>query len=61
MHQALARDYNDGRRWALHYVTAREMFNIAIAAMEGHTGDPGQYRDHVIPPPPVALRARAAA
>jgi hypothetical protein len=61
VHQRLTRDYNDGRRWALHYVTAREMFNIAIAAMEGHTGDPGQYRDHVIPPPPVALRARAAA
>jgi hypothetical protein len=61
VHQRLMRDYNDGRRWALHYVTAREMFNIAIAAMEGHTGAPGQYRDHVIPPPPVALRARAAA
>jgi hypothetical protein len=61
MHEALARDYNDGRRWALHYVTAREMFNIAVAAMEGQAGDPGHFRDHVIPPPPVAVRARAAA
>ncbi|HWM88229.1 MAG TPA: hypothetical protein VNO33_20385 [Kofleriaceae bacterium] len=60
-HEALAREYNDGARWSLHYVTAREMFNIAVAAMEGRSGDPGQYRDHVIPPPPVALRARAAA
>ena len=61
LHQALARDYNDGRRWSLHYVTAREMYNIAMAAMEGHAGEPGQYRDHVIPPPPVARQARAAA
>jgi len=61
MHQALTRDFNDGARWRLHYVTAREMFNIAVAAMEGRAGDPGQYRDHVIPPPPVAHSARAAA
>ncbi len=61
LHEALARDYNDGARWSLHYVTAREMFNIAIAAMEGQSGDPGQFRDHLIPPPPVALTARAAA
>jgi hypothetical protein len=61
LHQALARDYNDGRRWSLHYVTAREMYNIAFAAMEGHAGEPGQYRDHLIPPPPVARQARAAA
>ena len=61
MHEALTRDFNDGTRWRLHYVTAREMFNIAVAAMEGRAGDPGQYRDHVIPPPPVAQSARAAA
>jgi hypothetical protein len=29
--------------------------------MEGRAGEPGQYRDHLIPPPPVARRARAAA
>lgn len=61
LHETLAREYNDGSRWSLHYVTAREMFNIAVAAMEGRAGDPGQYRDHVIDPPPVALRPRAAA
>jgi hypothetical protein len=61
LHEALAREWNDGRRWSLHYVTAREMFNIAVAAMEGRSGDPGGYRDHVIPPPPIALRTRAAA
>lgn len=53
MHEELNAKYNDGVRWALHYVTAREMFNIAMAAMEGKTGDPGAYRDHVLPPPPV--------
>lgn len=42
----------------VHYVTAREMFNIAMAAMEGRTGWPGAYRDHVIPKPPRALVAR---
>jgi hypothetical protein len=54
LHGELARRYNDGRRWILHYVTAREMYNIAIAAMDGRTGDPGMYRDYQLPPPPVA-------
>ena len=54
LHAELTTRYNDGRRWALHYVTAREMYNIAIAAMDGKTGDPGAYRDYVLPPPPVA-------
>lgn len=54
LHQYLAARYNDGRRWILHYVTAREMYNVALAAMEGASGDPSAYRDHVVPPPPVA-------
>jgi hypothetical protein len=53
MHQALGR-YNDGKEFALHYVTAREMFNIALAGMRGHTGDPNALRDYLLPPPPVA-------
>jgi hypothetical protein len=52
LHDALRR-YNDGTRSVLHYVSAREMFNIAIAAMHGLSGDPDEYRDHVLPPPPV--------
>lgn len=55
MHEALASHYNDGRRWKLHYVTARETFNVAMAAMEGHSGDPGRFRDHVLAPPPVRV------
>jgi len=53
LHEHLAARYNDGRRWILHYVTAREMYNVAAAAMEGATGDPSAHRDRLIPPPPV--------
>jgi hypothetical protein len=53
MHEHLASRYNDGRQWFLHYVTAREMYNIAIAAMQGATGNPAEYRDHLIKPPPI--------
>ena len=42
------------RGWALHYVTAREMYNVARAAMDGKSGDPSAYFDDVVPPPPVA-------
>ncbi len=54
LHRILTTQYDDGVRWKLHYVTAREMYNIAIAAMEGASGDPNDYRDHVLLPPPVA-------
>ncbi len=56
LHEYLATRYNDGRHWILHYVTAREMYNIAVAAMEGVSGNPGPHRDRVVPPPPVAVR-----
>jgi hypothetical protein len=35
----------------LHYVTAREAFNIVKAAEAGHSGDPDEFRDFVLPPP----------
>ncbi|WP_165967308.1 right-handed parallel beta-helix repeat-containing protein [Luteimonas aestuarii] len=53
--------YNDGTQWKLHYVSAREMYNIAKAAEAGETGEPGQYRDYVIARPGYRERARAAA
>lgn len=37
-----------------HYVTAREMFNIARAAMDGKCGNPAHYLDYDIPRPPRA-------
>jgi hypothetical protein len=39
------------RRYRLHYVTAREAYNIAKAAEAGLKGDPTQYYDSLIPPP----------
>ena len=51
--------YNDGVNYRLHYVTAREMYNIARAAECGLPGDPGRYRDLVIPPPPFSAPARS--
>lgn len=53
LHRALS-EYNDGEQWSLHYVTAREMYNLAIAAMDGRSGNPNDYRDYVLPPPPAA-------
>jgi hypothetical protein len=41
--------YNDGRRFVLHYVTARQAYNIAMAAVDGHGGDPEAFLDYRIP------------
>jgi hypothetical protein len=40
--------YNDGLEWKLHYVSARETYNIIKAAESGLDGDPGDYRDLLI-------------
>jgi hypothetical protein len=47
----LERHYNCGKKWKLHYVSAREMYNIVKAAEAGLQGDPTDYRDHLIPRP----------
>jgi len=39
----LEREYNDGATYVLHYVTAREAYNLARAAADGATGDPAEY------------------
>ncbi len=54
LHEALAQ-YNDGARWSLHYVTAREMYNVARAAMDGKAGNPADYFDYKLKPPPAAV------
>lgn len=41
--------YNDGVDWKLHYVSARETYNIIKAAEAGLDGDPNEYRDFLIP------------
>jgi hypothetical protein len=38
--------FNDGRRFRLHFVTAREMANIALAAVDGRSGNAGHFRDY---------------
>ena len=53
VHEYLANRYNDGRAWKLHYVTAREIYNIIRAAEDGEGDDPGLYRDFEIKPPPM--------
>lgn len=51
MHAYLETAYNDGRRHVLHYVSAREAYNIAKAAEAGREGNPDEYRDFLLPPP----------
>ncbi len=53
MHQNLQAACNSGE-YALHYVTAREMYNVARAAMDGKAGNPSDYLDYRLPPPPIA-------
>jgi len=58
MYQYLEARYNDGRKFVLHYVSAREMFNIIKAAEAGQAGNPGDYRDYLLPPPAFAGQSR---
>ncbi len=41
----------------LHYVTAREMYNVARAAMDDREGEPSDFYDYEVPPPPRAPAA----
>ena len=54
LHETLTTLYDDGEHWSLHYVTGREMYNVAVAAMEGRTGNPAEYLDYRLSPPPAA-------
>jgi hypothetical protein len=49
MHKTLNEVCNDGREYRLHYVTAREAYNIAKAAEAGLDGDPSAHRDFRLP------------
>jgi hypothetical protein len=39
-----------GAGWALHFVTAREMVNIILAACDSRSGEPGDYLDYRLQP-----------
>lgn len=51
MFDYLESQYNDGKKFVLHYVTSREAYNIVKAAEAGESGDPNRFRDYLIPPP----------
>ena len=53
MFSYLEEKYNDGKHYVLHYASAREMYNIAMAAHENKTGNPNEYRDFKVVPPPL--------
>lgn len=48
MFNYLETKYNDGNNYQLHYVTAREMYNIIKAAEAGEEGNPNEYRDYFV-------------
>jgi hypothetical protein len=48
----LEKNYNDGKEYILHYVTARELYNIIKAVEAGELSEnPEDYRDYEINPP----------
>jgi len=49
MYSLLEREYRDQPGYFLHYVTARELYNIIKAAESGHIGNPNLYRNYLIP------------
>ena len=55
MCEYLEGQYNDGEQYKLHYVSAREMYNIIKAAEKGCSGNPNQYRDYMLKPPSYKL------
>jgi hypothetical protein len=55
LHEAIGELGSRGA-WRVHYVTAREMYNVARAAMDGRDGSPAAYFDYEVPPPERARR-----
>lgn len=49
IHSYLETQYKENENYCLHYVTARECYNIIKAAEAGEEGDPDQYKDYVVP------------
>ena len=35
-------------RFKVHFASAREVFNMVLAAIAGEKGDPGKYRDYYL-------------
>ncbi|HEU4752136.1 MAG TPA: hypothetical protein VFU47_03430, partial [Armatimonadota bacterium] len=52
--------YNDGHRYRLHYVTAREMFNVVRFIEAGSASDPASARRFLLQRPTYSTALRAA-
>lgn len=48
------------QEYLVHFVTAREMVNIALAACDGRSGNPGEYRDYRFQPIRSRLSERSS-
>lgn len=46
----IEKKYRDSDKYRLHYMTAREAYNIVKAAEVGLSGNPDDYRDYIIKP-----------
>lgn len=42
--------YSNNSKYRLHYMTAREAYNVVKAAEDGATGNPHEYRDYLLKP-----------
>ncbi len=42
----LISEYDDGKKYRIHFVSTREMANIILAAINGEYGDPNTFRDY---------------
>lgn len=60
MFEYLEQAYNNGKDYLLHYVSAREMYNIIRAAEDGMQGNPGRYRNYVLKRPRMLESAKEA-
>lgn len=49
MHEILDQSEATGR-FKIHFASAREVFNMIVAALEGESGDPAQYRNYRLRP-----------
>jgi hypothetical protein len=50
MYSTIESKYRDRPGYRLHYVSARELYNIIKAAEAGEEGDPDSFRDYLLPP-----------
>lgn len=47
MYEYLETNYNDGKRYVLHYMTAWEIYNVIKAAEHGRTGNPADHTSYL--------------